>query len=148
MSLTLNPDFGQVEADPAQVNLSAFELFFPEQRPFFLEGADLFEFGGGELFYSRRIGRPPQGATSAGSFAEKPDQTRIAAAAKLTGRTVGGWSFGILDALTREETARLTLGAEQRRATVEPAANYFVGRLARDVGAVRTRRRHLHPRES
>ena len=135
LSLALNPDFGQVEADPAQVNLSQFELFFEERRPFFLEGADLFTFTGTDLFYSRRIGRSPQG-TPEGAFdhARSPNQTTILGAAKLSGRTAGGWSIGILDAITSEEEARLVLGEETRGSVVEPQTNYFAGRIARDFG--------------
>ena len=104
LSLALNPDFGQVEADPAEVNLSQFELFFEERRPFFLESSDLFTFTGTDLFYSRRIGRSPQGAPD-GTFdyAHIPNETTILVAEMLSGRTASGWSIGILDALTAEE---------------------------------------------
>src|SRR3989441_8351440 len=107
-----NPDFGQVEIDPAFVNLSAFEQFLPEHRPFFVEGADIFNFGGGsggflqfgnapQFFYSRRIGRAPEGSpTSSGQFVDMPQHTTILGAAKLTGRTPSGWSVGVLDAVT------------------------------------------------
>ena len=93
LTATFNPDFGQVEADPSQVNLSAFETFFQERRPFFVEGVDVFNFGlgGGSLFYSRRIGRTPQGGVGSGNlFVDAPDATTILGAAKLTGRTSGG----------------------------------------------------------
>ncbi|MDQ3674870.1 MAG: carbohydrate binding family 9 domain-containing protein, partial [Gemmatimonadota bacterium] len=111
---TFNPDFGQVEVDPAVVNLSAFETFFPERRPFFVEGASIFSFGdmrsnntsGGYSFlHTRRIGRQPQrflGGPNV-SFADAPLETTIATAAKLTGRTPGGWSIGLLDAFTMRE---------------------------------------------
>jgi hypothetical protein len=141
LDATFNPDFGQVEVDPAIVNLSAFETFFDEKRPFFLEGASLFSFGQNNayntagypsVFNSRRIGRPPQrdlfddGAV----FADAPTVTRIPAALKLTGKTAGGWSVGLLDAVTREEHGRFVddLGASHR-VPVEPLSNYFVGRL-------------------
>src|SRR5688572_16534026 len=113
LTATVNPDFGQVEVDPAVVNLSAFESFFPEKRPFFVEGASIFSLGtirGGpsygqqQVFYSRRIGRPPQRFPSA-VYADAPDATTILGAAKVTGR-VGKWTVGILDALTTEEKAR------------------------------------------
>src|SRR3954465_1751679 len=108
LDATINPDFGQVEADPAQLNLTAFETFFGERRPFFLEGAGIFSFntncgdidsGCTGLFYSRRIGRSPQLAGSYGDAAS-PTSTPIAAAAKLTGRLANGFSIGVLDALT------------------------------------------------
>jgi len=136
---TVNPDFGQVEVDPAVVNLSAFETFFPEKRPFFLEGADVFKFGavqthndygGGTYFYSRRIGRQPQRTVggSAITYVDAPDQTSILGAAKLAGH-VGKWTVGALDAVTGEQTARFqrTDGTEGT-AQVEPLSNYFVGR--------------------
>jgi hypothetical protein len=144
LSATINPDFGQVEVDPAVVNLSAFETFFPEKRPFFLEGADIFSFGnvrrqndyGGQtFFYTRRVGRPPSrypGGANIG-FVDMPDQTAIAGAAKVTGKR-GPWTIGIMDALTAEGRASVadTLGAVDSSTTVEPSANYFAGRLKRD----------------
>jgi hypothetical protein len=135
---TINPDFGQVEADPAVVNLTAFETFFPERRPFFLEGADLFRFEIGDshtgegLFYSRRIGRAPQRSFIAGAeHTDMPESTRILGAAKLTGR-VGDWSVGVFNALTQAEHARVSEGGVIRSAAVEPLANYAVGRLNRN----------------
>ena len=135
---TINPDFGQVEVDPAVVNLSAFETFFQEKRPFFLEGADIFSFGMGavgpgsiysNLFYSRRVGRAPQlGAPS--PLADVPSSSSILGAAKLSGRPGSGWSVGMLEALTQKETAHfrsLTTGIDDD-AVAEPLTNYFVGR--------------------
>jgi hypothetical protein len=144
---TVNPDFGQVEVDPAVVNLSAFETFFEEKRPFFLEGAQTFgNFGVGgsnsfwgfntqdpNIFYSRRIGRAPQ-VEASGDFVETPAATTILGAAKLTGKTRGGWSIGLLEAVTESESARTVSGAIGSRATVEPFTNYFVGRMQREVG--------------
>ncbi|MBW3572056.1 MAG: hypothetical protein KY467_13215 [Gemmatimonadetes bacterium] len=141
LDATVNPDFGQVEVDPAVVNLSAFETFFPEKRPFFVEGAEIFRFGGdgtNNVFYSRRIGRRP---TLAPPFAARdvPDATRILGAVKLSGRTQGGWSIGILDAVTRRETARFrTPGGEDGSTTAEPLTNYFVGRARRESRAGQT----------
>ena len=128
---TVNPDFGQVEADPSVLNLSAFETFFPEKRPFFLEGQGLFRFDVNcndgvcsGLFYSRRIGRAPQlGDEYSGD--ENPAQTTILGAGKLTGRLASGASIGVLDAVTGREQGP---GA----ATIEPQTNYFVGRLQQD----------------
>ena len=145
LDATFNPDFGQVEVDPAVVNLTAFETFFPERRPFFIEGASIFSFGdmrthnssnGYTFLHTRRIGREPQRflADPSFSFIDAPLETTIAGAAKLTGRTPGGWSIGVLDAYTLREQARFrTLTASDTTATVEPAANYFSARLKRDL---------------
>ncbi len=128
---TVNPDFGQVEADPSVLNLSAFETFFPEKRPFFLEGQGLFRFDTqcndgvcSGLFYSRRIGRQPQ---LSGTYEETGNATNstILGAAKLTGRLANGFSVGILDAVTQAERS-------PTRKTIEPQTNYFVGRMQRD----------------
>jgi hypothetical protein len=148
LNATVNPDFGQVEVDPAVVNLSAFETSFEEKRPFFVEGAGYFGLGGLNcyfcsnvsslgLFYSRRIGRVPQGganAENAGLYADVPDNTAILGAAKLTGRTPSGWSVGLMDAVTRRERA-LVQRADSSRVSVEvePFSNYFVGRVAKDL---------------
>jgi hypothetical protein len=143
LSATVNPDFGQVEVDPSVVNLSAFETFFPEKRPFFLEGADLFnfgqvsrfnDFGSQNFFYSRRIGRAPQLFPSIPNvaFADVPNETTIATAAKITGK-VGPWSVGVIDGLTPEEKAKIQLAGGTRTSTpVEPFTNYFAGRTSRD----------------
>lgn len=150
MALTaaFNPDFGQVEVDPAVVNLSDFETFFIERRPFFTEGSQVFanfgRSGAAEyrtfffpeplLFYSRRIGREPQGAGTA-NFVDKPAFTTILGAAKLTGRTSNGWTVGVLDAVTGSEYAKLSDGSVRDRIEVEPLTNYFVGRAQRDLGS-------------
>jgi hypothetical protein len=140
---TFNPDFGQVEADPAVVNLTAFETFFPERRPFFNEGIDIFRFsiglGDGDmenesLFYTRRIGRAPHGeADDRDGYAEQINQTTIYGAAKVSGRTPGGWTVGLLTAVTAEEEAKVVDATGNRFAdVVEPRSEYVVGRLARD----------------
>lgn len=136
LNATLNPDFGQVEVDPAVINLSVYETFFREKRPFFIEGSEIFDFGrntsGGQLFYSRRIGRAPQ-LRAPSSVADMPDATTILGAGKLTGKTASGWSVGIMEAVTQEESARyLEQDGTQGRAVVEPLTNYFVGRVRRD----------------
>lgn len=143
LSATVNPDFGQVEADPAVVNLSAFETFFPERRPFFNEGLDIFRLpigvGDGDganesLFYTRRVGRAPQGsADPRGGFSEDIQQTTILGAAKLSGKTPSGWTVGLLGALTDEEEARVVdaTGAPFSD-VVEPRSVYAVGKVARD----------------
>lgn len=142
---TINPDFGQVEIDPAFVNLTAFEQFLPERRPFFVEGADIFNFGGGtggflsfgnapQFFYSRRIGHRPSGDPySNGTFADVPAQTTILGAAKLSGRSPGGWSVGIIDAVTAREQAIVDSSGVRFHDDVEPATNYFVGRVKRTL---------------
>lgn len=137
---TFNPDFGQVEADPAELNLSTFETFYPEKRPFFVEGSQIIRFTtfggptGPGLFYSRRIGRalnvePPPG----GYVLDEPRFATILGAAKISGKTASGLSIGVLEAVTREETAILVdpLGVK-REAVVEPLANYSLVRLRQD----------------
>jgi hypothetical protein len=149
LDATINPDFGQVEADPSVVNLSAFETFYPERRPFFTEGINIFRFpillGDGDganeqLFYSRRVGRQPQGsADPRGGFAESVDHTNILAAAKLSGKTRSGWTIGLLGTLTREMQANVIDSAgTAHRDVVEPRSEFVVGRLARDWREGRT----------
>ena len=134
LEATVNPDFGQVEADPAEVNLSAFETFFDERRPFFQEGAELLTGPVNNYFYSRRIGAAPPGRT-AGDFADVPRTTTILGAAKLTGRMASGTSVGILGAVTDEESAR-TFTAPQLfgRTRVAPTATYAVARVQQEFG--------------
>ncbi|MEK6769055.1 MAG: DUF5916 domain-containing protein, partial [Gemmatimonadota bacterium] len=133
LDATINPDFGQVEADPAFVNLSAFEQFFGERRPFFIEGADIFRFGGQQYFYSRRIGRSPQGfADSRGGYVDQPQNATILGAAKLSGRTGGGWSIGLLEAATAREFATVDSAGTRFQDEVEPFTNYLVARGKRD----------------
>ena len=143
----VNPDFGQVEVDPAVVNLSAFETFFEEKRPFFTEGSQVFlRFGRSgaseyttffypepQLFYSRRIGRVPQDRAS-GEFVDTPTATTILGAAKLVGRTKSGWNLGLLEAVTGRGYARVATGAERREVEVEPLTNYFAGRAQHALG--------------
>jgi hypothetical protein len=138
---TFNPDFGQVEVDPAVVNLTQFETFFPERRPFFIEGRELFRFGQirtynsfgfPTVFFSRRIGRAPQGSVS-GLHVDIPDETTILGAAKITGKTTEGWSLGILEAVTAEEEADFSTGGTRGTAAVEPLTSYFVGRVGREM---------------
>lgn len=153
---TINPDFGQVEVDPAVVNLSEFETFYPEKRPFFTEGVNIFRFGdtpapshfnfmfAPSLFYTRRIGRSPQ-VTPDADFFISPAETTILGAAKITGRLPGGWSLGVLDALTDAERSRfgrrvdadgdgIADEVEFGREQVEPLTNYFVSRLTKEIG--------------
>jgi hypothetical protein len=127
---TANPDFAQVEADPSSVNLTAYELVLPERRPFFVEGSEYLRSTGPTLFYSRRIGRAPQGSVRGATAVDMPEQATLLGAAKLTGQT-GGWSIGVLDAVTAREHARYRNATGEHRAVVEPATNYTVARVAR-----------------
>lgn len=135
----VNPDFGQVEADPAQISLNAFERRFPENRPFFVEGADLFRFNRGmvtpDLFYSRRVGAAPQGHLPAGAVTEQGlDAVPILGAGKITGRTSDGWSLGFLGAHTDRESAPFTDADGNRgSALVEPRTTYLAGRARREL---------------
>ncbi len=148
MDFTFNPDFGQVEADPSVVNLSAFETFYEEKRPFFIEGKDIFnfplseegnegDFANEQLFYSRRIGRPPSynpqfSSDFPSDYVHMPTWSRIIGAAKLSGKTGNGWSIGILDAVTNKESAEIEYQGQRRDVTVEPLTNYMVARVQKD----------------
>jgi hypothetical protein len=138
LDLTVNPDFGQVEADPSQVNLTAFETFFEEKRPFFIEGKNIFDYnlgmhGRNNLFYSRRIGRRPQHYPDMeeGEYTDIPQATKILGAAKITGKTKNGLSVGIMESLATKETAVIKNGQE-RSETVEPLTNYFAGTVSKE----------------
>jgi hypothetical protein len=143
LDLTVNPDFGQVEADPSEVNLTTYETFFEEKRPFFIEGKNILtyklNFGDGDLaydglFYSRRIGRMPSyyPELNTGEYADIPESIRILGAAKITGKTKTGWSVGLLESVTAKEKADIKGIGDGRTQTVEPLTNYFVGRLQKD----------------
>ena len=134
LEATVNPDFGQVEADPAEVNLSAFETFFAERRPFFLEGANLLTGNVNNYFYSRRIGAAPDDDVDA-EYADIPRVTTILGAAKLTGRLAGGTSIGILGAITDDESARTFDGTLFGRFRVAPQTTYGVGRVTQEIGS-------------
>ncbi len=151
LDATVNPDFGQVEVDPAVVNLSDFETTFQEKRPFFVANSSAFSFGGMNcffcsntsslnVFYSRRIGRAPQLGglvQSSSAFADISDASTILGAAKVTGRTAGGLQVAMLEALTNKVTARYvsdpTPGSPVLTREAEPMTNYFVGRLRKDL---------------
>jgi hypothetical protein len=149
LDATVNPDFGQVEVDPAVVNISQFETFFPEKRQFFLEGANIFNnFGQGgannfvgfnrndpNLFYSRRIGRSPEGsAPSDAEFVDLPTTTRILGASKLTGKTRNGWTLGLIEGVTARDYADVVRQGVQSKVEVEPLTNYMAGRVLREWG--------------
>lgn len=142
LDFTINPDFGQVEADPSQVNLTSFETFFQEKRPFFIEGKNILSyslmFGDGDfssenLFYSRRIGRRPHYNPQLrdGEYKDAPEFTSILGAAKVTGKTKKGWSLGVLESLTSSEFADIRNG-KQRSEMIEPFTNYTIGRVQKD----------------
>lgn len=148
---TFNPDFGQVEVDPAVVNLSAFETFYTEKRPFFIEGENIFEFGYGgannnwgfnfsvpELFYSRRIGRSPQGSVdqSDSDFVNTPQETRILGAAKLSGKIDESWSLGVLSSVTEKTFATLHTNKNREiEEEVEPLTHYGVFRTQKEFNS-------------
>ncbi len=142
LNFTINPDFGEVDADPSQVNLTAFENYFTELRPFFVEGSSIFNFpliAGNDnsqenLFYSRRIGRPPQyyPDLADSEYIKEPSVTKILGAFKLSGKTRNGWSIGVMDALASKETASLDSLGKRSNVAVEPATNYFNARLQKD----------------
>ncbi len=139
LDATVNPDFGQVDADPAVVNLTAFETFFPELRPFFVEGSSVFDWMrfGHDLFYSRRIGRAPRrSALGSAPYVDQPSSTTILGAAKLSGRTRSGWSIGAIEALTAAEHARTagSSGEPELDEPVEPLTNFGVVRIKKDRG--------------
>jgi len=142
---TINPDFGQVEVDPAVINLSAFESYFNEKRPFFIEGMDNYYFGIGgannnwgfnfgwpELFYSRRIGRSPRGSTSDAEFTQYPNETRILGAAKLSGKINGSTTVGAISAITEKTFATLWNDGVRTREEVEPFTHYGVLRAKKE----------------
>ena len=146
LDFTINPDFGQVEADPSEVNLTAFETFFDEKRPFFIEGSNITSFqitSGGNpyssdnLFYSRRIGRSPQNFPNVDSgnneYAKVPENTTILGAVKLTGKTRNGLSVGIMESLTAAEYADVSRNGISSEEIVEPSTNYFLASFQKEA---------------
>lgn len=146
LDFTINPDFGQVEADPSQVRIDGFQNFFQERRPFFIESRNIFDYqltgseAGGDydsdlLFYSRRIGSSPHGFPRLvnGEYVKYPQNTSILGAAKFSGKTKKGVSIGILESITQREMATIDLNGQKRKELVEPLTSYFVGRLQKDI---------------
>jgi len=147
LAAAVRPDFGQVEADPSEVNLTTLETLFTERRPLFIENAGFFAFNVGapfatrgnsfaseQAFYSRRIGRATTLGLPSGTRAVAvPAAADVLGAARLTGRTANGWSVGALAALTQSETARFrdATDAPGTRA-LEPAAEFAVARVTKD----------------
>jgi Domain of unknown function (DUF5916)/Carbohydrate family 9 binding domain-like len=151
LDFTINPDFGQVEADLGAIRLDGYEVFFEERRPFFIESRNLFDYrltgseAGGDydsdlLFYSRRIGGAPHGSVSTndGEFAKIPSKTSILGAAKISGKTKNGVSLGLMETVTQREQARITGGNENRKTLVEPMTHFMVGRLLKDFDEGKT----------
>ena len=143
LDFTVNPDFGQVEADPSVVNLTGFETFYEEKRPFFIEGKRITnmpisigsdEYGNDNLFYSRRIGRKPQAypLLNENEYAKIPGFTKILGAVKLTGKTRDGLSVGFVSAVTDKETAEVDSSGLRTRQVAEPFTSYFAGRIQKD----------------
>jgi hypothetical protein len=141
LDATVNPDFGQVEVDPAVVNLSDIETFYDEKRPFFIEGSSIFNFGQGgansfyglnwsgpDFFYTRRIGRAPQGSLPEYDFINLPEGARILGAAKLSGKVGNNWNIGTLHAVTNREKAELNSGGQRSHVEVEPLTYYGIFR--------------------
>ena len=135
LDATVNPDFGQVEADPAEVNLSGFETFFDERRPFFTEGSEMVRGNGAQYFYPRRIGAPPRGSAT-GDFVDMPRNSTILGAAKLTGRLPSRLSIGAITAVTAAEQARVFRvdSGVTNTVQVEPRSAYGVLRLQQEIG--------------
>jgi len=146
LDFTINPDFGQVEADPSQVRIDGFQSYFEERRPFFIESRNIFDYrltgsiAGGAydedlLFYSRRIGSAPHGypVLTSGEYADVPDNTNIIGAGKFSGKTKSGWSIGLLESITKNEYATIDHSGDRHDVLVEPLTNYSVGRLQKDI---------------
>lgn len=147
LNATINPDFGQVEIDPAVINLSDVETFFDEKRPFFIEGSKIFEFGiggarnywgfnwgGVDFFYSRRIGRQPQGSIpDEVDFSDYTAGTHILGAVKLTGKIANSWNVGTIQNITKRESARISVDGIQSETEVEPLAYYGVFRAQKEI---------------
>lgn len=144
LDVTINPDFGQVEADPAAINLDGFEIFNRDQRPFFVENKNIFDYrfadNRNNLFFSRRIGRSPQVSpeTPDGAFVDQPQNTTILGAAKFSGKTKNGWSIGVLESMTSKEFTEISTNGEISESLAEPFTNYLVGRIQKDFNAKNT----------
>ena len=140
LDITVNPDYGQVELDPSVMNLSAYETFYDEKRPFFLEGSHIFNVGFGyrtQLFYTRRIGAMPSyrpGADNVHSFAETESQVPIIAALKLTGTSRRGITLGIQQSLTARSLSHVTQDGNEQRVVAEPLTSYTIARVQKNWG--------------
>lgn len=134
LDYTVNPDFGQVEADPSVLNLTSYEVFYDEKRPFFLEGKSILEYNAAEdmVYYSRRIGHAPGYREKPDETLSKPENTTIINALKLTGKNKSGLSMGIVNSMTAKEYGTLTSENSSSKIAVEPFTNYFIGRIKQD----------------
>lgn len=136
LDYTVNPDFGQVEADPSILNLTSYEVFYDEKRPFFLEGKSILEYNADQdmLYYSRRIGHAPSyyPETNETQTLSMPDNTSIIDALKFTGKNKKGLSLGIVNSMTAREYATISSEDGKTKEAVEPFTNYFIGRLKQD----------------
>ncbi len=150
LDFTINPDFGQVEADPSEVNLTTFETYQQERRAFFIEGKNILNHqitGGGSplssdnLFYSRRVGKRPGYSPDLedNEHINSPNNTTILGAFKVTGKTPEGWSIGILESVTQKESGEIDLDGQRRNLIVEPLTNYFATRIEKDMNNSNTR---------
>jgi hypothetical protein len=150
LDLSLNPDFAQVEVDPAVVNLTAYEVYYQEKRPFFIEGSNILNFGRGgaaslqdfdwtdpAFFYSRRIGRSPQGSVAHEGFLDVPDRTTILGAAKVSGKISNSWSFAALGALTDREYGEVDSAGVRFKNEIEPLTFYGVARTLKEFNDAR-----------
>lgn len=148
LNATINPDFGQVEVDPAIVNLSDVESTFQEKRPFFTEGVSIYRFGQGgtnnnvsfnwpttNIFYSRRIGRNPQGSLPAYDYADIPQGTHILGAAKISGQVYDNWKIGTIHAVTQREYADISVDGQRSSVELEPLTYYGIFRAQRDFNS-------------
>ncbi len=142
LDYTVNPDFGQVEADPSVLNLTSYEVFYDEKRPFFLEGKSILEYNAEHdmLFYSRRIGHAPSYTPiiDSGETLSMPENTSIINALKLTGKNKSGMSLGVVNSMTAKENATIYAEDISSKVVVEPFTNYFIGRLKQDFNKGRT----------
>jgi len=150
LDFTINPDFGQVEADPSEVNLTTFETKFEEKRPFFIEGKNILSFrhtpGDGplsydNLFYSRRIGKAPSyyPDLADNEYEKRPSNTTILGAFKVTGKTKNGWSLGIMESVTQKEVSEIDSAGKRRTVVVEPLTNYLATRIQKEMNGSNTR---------
>jgi hypothetical protein len=142
LNFTINPDFGQVEADPSNVNLTNFETYFDEKRPFFVEGSNIYHYPfditnneRNKIFYSRRLGREPQFSydSEEGEYVRAPGRTNILGAVKISGKTSKGTSLGILNAVTQKMYSEIDRDGERAGYAVEPLSSYFTGRVEQDL---------------
>ena len=150
LALSLNPDFAQVEVDPAVVNLTAYETYYQEKRPFFIEGSNILKFGRGgaanlqdfdwtdpAFLYSRRIGRSPQGSVTHQGFLDVPDRTTILGAAKVSGKLSNSWSFAALGALTDREYGQTDSAGVRFKDEIEPLTFYSAVRTLKEFNDAR-----------